>query len=85
MICKEILEDGTVCGKQKPKYAKRSTVCWGDYNMCERCCRRLHPEEYGYKFRTVSAYMRELRSNDPELDEFMSSDIHVTKWNPWND
>ena len=84
MICNEILEDGTVCGKQRPKYTKKSTICWGDHNMCDKCCRRLHPEEY-FQYKTVSAYMRELRRNDKELDESMSSGMHVTKWNPWND
>ena len=47
--------------------------------MCKKCCQRLHPEEYT-KFQTPSQYIRQLRKEDPELDEYMSSDVYVTKW-----
>ena len=80
MICKEVLDDGTVCNAVKKKFVKMSnTISWGQYGMCKKCCQRLHPEEYT-KFQTPSQYIRQLRKEDPELDEYMSSDVYVTKW-----
>jgi hypothetical protein len=83
MRCKEILDDGTQCNIVSTKYTQiNSTVSWGQYQMCNKCCHRLHPEAYS-KYRSVSHYIRELRQEDPELDKYMSSNVTTTKWEPW--
>ncbi len=84
MICKETLDDGTICNAVKKKHVRVSgTISWGEHGMCKKCCQRLHPEAY-MKFQTPSQYIRQLRKEDPELDESMSSSISVTKWSLGN-
>ena len=78
MRCKETLNDGSVCDSV---CKNTSSICWSVYNMCGNCCKQQHPEIYssGYNS-TISHFIRELRKGDPELDEYMSTDVTTTKW-----
>lgn len=54
MRCKQLLPNGKQCMRTR-RNGMSKVICWRDYGMCGKCCKRIHPEVYNRSARFIKA------------------------------